>query len=192
MNMLDKNLEVHVTNRGRGAVGYVIPEMNGLRRQFQPGETKRLNFEELEKLSWMPGGRYILENELVIDNQDVIDYLLGGVEPEYFYTEEEVRALLTEGTLDQLRDCLDFAPQGVIQLVKELAVSIPCNDVQKREIILDKTGFDVTNILNMLKEDDEEEQVGVVQNTGRRAAPVAVDKAAAPAERRSSKYITKK
>ena len=44
----------------------------------------------------------------------------------------------------------------------------------------------------MLKEDDEEEQVGVVQNTGRRAAPVAVDKAAAPAERRSSKYITKK
>ena len=190
--MLDKNLEVHVTNRGRGAVGYTIPEMNGLRRQFQPGETKRLSFEELEKLSWMPGGRYILENELVIDNQDVIDYLLGGVEPEYFYTEEEVRALLTEGTLDQLRDCLDFAPQGVIQLVKELAVSIPCNDVKKREIILDKTGFDVTNILNMLKEDDEEEQVGIEQVSGRRAAPVAVDKAAAPAERRSSKYITKK
>ena len=189
--MLDKNLEVHVTNRGRGAVGYTIPELNGLRRQFQPGETKRLSFEELEKLSWMPGGRYILENELVIDNQEVIDYLLGGVEPEYFYTEEEVRALLTEGTLDQLRDCLDFAPQGVIQLVKELAVSIPCNDVKKREIILDKTGFDVTNILEMLKDDDEE-PVGIEQNSGRRAAPVSVDKSAAAAERRTSKYITKK
>ena len=192
--MLDKNLEVFVTNRGRGGVGYSIPEMNGLRRSFQPGETKRVTFEELEKLSWVPGGRYILENELVIDNPDVIDYLLGGVEPEYFYSEDEVKELLINGTLDQLRDCLDFAPQGVIQLVKELAVSLPCNDVRKRDIILDKTGFDVTNILRMMQEDEEEEEktAAVEQSSGRRAAPVTADKAAAPAERRTSKYIVKK
>lgn len=189
--MIDKNLEVNVSNRGHGAVGYTLEEMGGLRRQFQPGETKRLTFEELEKLSWIPGGRYLLENELIIDNKQVIDYLLHGVEPEYFYGEDEVKVLLTEGTLEQLLDCLDFAPKGVIELVKDLAVKLPCNDVAKRTAILEKTGYNVTNAIEMLKEDNIEEDVQT--SGGRRAAPVSVEeeKVEAPA-RRTSKYITKK
>ena len=44
--MIDKNLEVEVVNRGQGGVGYSLPEMNGLQRSFQPGESKMLTFEE--------------------------------------------------------------------------------------------------------------------------------------------------
>ena len=186
--MIDKNLEVNVSNRGHGAVGYTLEEMGGLRRQFQPGETKRLTFEELEKLSWIPGGRYLLENELVIDNKQVVDYLLHGVEPEYYYGEDEVKLLLTEGTLDQLLDCLDFAPSGVIQLVKDMAVKLPCNDVAKREAIFEKTGFNVTNAIEMMKEDEPEEAIA---SSGRRSAPVDVDEKVKEPVRRS-KYITKK
>ena len=134
--MLDKNLEVFVTNRGRGGVGYSIPEMNGLRRSFQPGETKRVTFEELEKLSWVPGGRYILENELVIDNPDVIDYLLGGVEPEYFYSEDEVKELLINGTLDQLRDCLDYV-SNALEMTKEEEPEIPVENTGRRSAPVD-------------------------------------------------------
>lgn len=188
--MIDKQLEVNVSNRGRGTVGYVLDEMGGLRRQFQPGETKRLTFEELEKLSWIPGGRYLLENKLVVDNKEVIDYLLHGVEPEYYYGEDEVKFLLTEGTLDQLLDCLDFAPTGVIQLVKDLAVSLPCNDVAKRTAIFEKTGFNVSNALEMMKEEEEPESTTEI--SGRRSAPVvAEDKKETPA-RRTSKYVIKK
>ena len=186
--MIDKNLEVNVSNRGHGAVGYTLEEMDGLRRQFQPGETKRLTFEELEKLSWIPGGRYLLENELVIDNKQVVDYLLHGVEPEYYYGEDEVKLLLTEGTLDQLLDCLDFAPSGVIQLVKDMAVKLPCNDVAKREAIFEKTGFNVTNAIEMMKEDEPEE---VIASSGRRSVPVDADERVKEPARRS-KYITKK
>lgn len=189
--MINKNLEVLVSNRGHGVVGYTLAEMGGLNRQFQPGEVKRLTFEELEKLSWIPGGRYLLENELIVDNKDVIDYLLHGVEPEYYYGEKEVKYLLTEGSLDQLLDCLDFAPAGVIELVKEMAVSLPCNDVAKRQAILDKTGYNVTNALEMLKDDESaEEAVGV---PSRRSAPVgeeAQEKEEVSARR--AKYVTKK
>lgn len=187
--MIDKQLEVNVSNRGHGAVGYVLDEMGGLRRQFQPGETKRLTFEELEKLSWIPGGRYILENELVVDNKEVIDYLLHGVEPEYYYGEDEVKFLLTEGSLDQLLDCLDFAPVGVIQLVKDLAVSLPCNDVAKRAAIFEKTGFNVNNALEMMKEDEPEP---AVEASGRRSAPVSAEEKKETPARRTSKYVIKK
>ena len=40
-----------VKNRGAGHVSYRIPE-DGIRREFAPGETKRINFRELEKLSY--------------------------------------------------------------------------------------------------------------------------------------------
>lgn len=189
--MIDKNLEVEVVNRGQGGVGYSLPEMNGLQRSFQPGESKMITFEELEKLSWAPGGRYLLENELIVNNKEVIDYLLNGVEPEYYYSDDEVKFLLTEGTLEQLLDCLDFAPDGVIQLIKHYAVSLPCNDVAKRKAILDKTGFDVTNALRLLEESGEDPNKPLTM--GRRAAPVSEKGAIATEEPvRRSKYTVKK
>ena len=37
---MNKNTAIKVLNRDNGAVVYSIPEMNGLRRVFQSGETK--------------------------------------------------------------------------------------------------------------------------------------------------------
>lgn len=168
--MVEKDREIRVTNRSFGVVGYTIPELNGLRRQFQHGETKRVPFSELEKLSWMPGGAYLLRNELVVHDEEAVKELLHGVEPEYYYTEKEVRTLLTNSPLDQFLDCLDFAPQGVLDLVKKLAVEIPCNDVQKRAYIEQKLGFNVTKAISLKEEAEEEKEE--VSTSKRRAAPV--------------------
>lgn len=40
------NKILNVTNRSAGMVVYNIPE-EGIRREFMPGETKKINFEEL-------------------------------------------------------------------------------------------------------------------------------------------------
>jgi hypothetical protein len=53
---MDRSTLIKVLIRDNGAVIYSIPEMNGLRRVFQAGETKQVTFEELEKLSYIPGG----------------------------------------------------------------------------------------------------------------------------------------
>lgn len=40
--MINANTIYNVLNRSSSMVGYTIPELN-IRREFQPGETKRLN-----------------------------------------------------------------------------------------------------------------------------------------------------
>jgi hypothetical protein len=59
---------------------------------------------------------------------------------------------MQNGSLDEFLDCLDFAPEGVIDLIKTLAVELPLNDVAKREAILNKTGFNVDNAIRIRQE----------------------------------------
>lgn len=172
--MIDKNTLITVTNRQTGTVGYKIPDLGNLHRNFQPNETKEITMEELRKLSYMPGGKYILKNCLIISNEEAIKELLNNnVEPEYFYTEDEVKNLLLNGSLDALKDCLDFAPTGVIDLVKKLAVSLEINDISKRDAIKEKTGFNVTSAIEINKETKEENEE-VVKT--RRVEPVSTAK----------------
>lgn len=178
----DKDL-VKVTNRGSWTVGYKIPELN-ITRRFTEGETKQLPALELRRLSWLPGGRNLIINHLIIDNADLVKEILNEVEPEYFYTAEDIKELLVNGTEDQLRDTLDFGPDGVIALIKDIAVDVKLNDMRKREIIQKATNFDVSNAIRV----NEESNVVVEEAKTRRAAPI---NAAAQTEDSSSEsYAT--
>lgn len=172
--MIDKNKIVVVQNRGQGRVGYNIPDLGNLQRDFQPNETKEITYEELFKLSQVPGGMYIIENYLIIKDDEVINSLLGEVEPEYNYTDADVKEIMLNGTLDEFEDCLNFAPTGVIELIKTLAVSLPLNDINKRELILKKTGFSVTNAIKNIEEEEVED------NKPKRKAAVPNRKTPAP------------
>lgn len=150
---MNKDKLIKVLNRDNGAVVYSIPEMNGLRRVFQSGETKEITFQELQKLSYKPGGGKLLKNSLVIiNNPEAVQELLGHVEPEYNYTKDDILRLMKEGSLDEFLDCLDFAPTGVTDLIKTLAVEMPLNDVAKREAIYNKLGYNVDNAIRIQKE----------------------------------------
>lgn len=149
---MNKDTLIKVLNRDNGAVIYAIPEMNGLRRVFQAGETKEVTFQEIQKLSYIPGGMALLRDSLVILDDEAVNIILNHVEPEYSYTKKDIVNLLINGSNDELLDCLDFAPEGVKELIKAAAVEIPLNDVTKREIILDKLGFNVDNALKIKKE----------------------------------------
>jgi len=158
--MIEGSTIVKVRNRDNGTVGYTIPDLNNLHRDFQPNEVKNLELNELRKLSYLPGGITILKEYLVIeDNEEAVQELLGNVEFEYHYTMKDVEDILLRGSLDQLLDCLDFAPEGVIDLVKKAAVDLKIVDISKRQAILDKTGFDVTKAIEINKETEEKEEV---------------------------------
>lgn len=167
--MLDKNTIIKVKNRDNGSVGYIVPDLGNLHRSFQPHEEKEITMDELRKLSYLPGGKTILEDYLIIGNQEAVAELLGKVEPEYNYTEEDIKYLLEKGTLDQLMDTLDFAPSGVIDLVKDIAVRIELNDINKRNAIFEKTGFNVTSAVDFNKETADIEDINT---QSRRAAPI--------------------
>ena len=153
---MEKTTLIKVLNRDNGSVVYSIPEMNGLRRVYQAGEIKEITFEELEKLSYIPGGMELLEDSLVIlNNAQAVHLILGNVEPEYSYSREDIIKLMQTGSLDEFLDCLDFAPQGVKDLIKNLSVELPLNDVAKREAILNKLGFNVDNAIRIKRESSE-------------------------------------
>ena len=120
--MIEKDTLIKVINRVNGTVGYTIPDLNNLHRSFQANESKELTMEELRKLSYIPGGDVILRDCLVIENPEAVAELLGEVEPEYNYTEAEIKELLEHATLNQFLDALDFAPKGVRDLIKDYAV----------------------------------------------------------------------
>lgn len=188
--MIDNKEMIKVTNRDNGSVGYSIPDLR-LYREFASGETKEISMEELRKLSFIPGGKVILEDYLIIDNKDAIIELLNEVEPEYFYTEDDVKKLLLTGSLDALKDCIDYAPAGTVDLVKKIAVEIKLNDIAKREAILEMTGFNVTKAIEIdeVKNSDEDDKKSGIRRldknndntdkkpTGRRTtAPLSNDK----------------
>ena len=171
---MEKTTLIKVTNRDMGSVGYIIPDLGNLNRQFQSGETKEIPFEELERLSWVPGGMYILKNLLVIHDEDAVKEILGDVEPEYYYSEANVKRILLYGTLDEFLDCLDFAPVGVLDMIKDLAVSMQLNDVQKRKAIEQKLDFDVDKAIE-LKELSKEEAPAPKTEKRRASAPTIKD-----------------
>ena len=181
--MLKDDTKITVTNRDNGSVGYTIPDLGNLHRNYQSKEKKIVTMEELRKLSYLPGGLYILKNCLILDNEEAIKELLGEVEPEYFYSEKEIRQLLQSGSLAQLQDCLDFAPTGVIDLVKQIAVETELNDINKRQAIYEKTGYNVTKAIEINHETEEET---VIETKTRRAAPVSVSEKTDSSARRTA------
>lgn len=162
---------VTVTNRNSGTTGYTLT--NGYRRQFAVGQSKEISLDELRELAGIPGGDYLLEHYFIINDQTALDFLNIHTEPEYFYNEEDITNLLLNGSLDQLEDCLNFAPEGVIELIKSVAVKIKLPDVNKRDLILKKTDFNITNALMVNSVLEEENHTPKEEKVTRKSVPMA-------------------
>ena len=193
--MIKKDTKIKVINKFNGTVGYDVPEL-GVHRNFYPKESKDISFDELEKLSFIPGGDDILKNYLEITDENVIMELFNEKsEPEYHYSEEDVKKLLTAGSLDQFLDCLDFAPDAIKDMIKDMAVELPLNDMAKRNAIQEKLGFDVTKAIEIKNTKyDGENEADIKENdshSGRRAAPIKSDKTTAAPSGRRYKPINK-
>ncbi len=144
----------NVKNRSASTVVYKIPEEN-LRRRFTPGETKRISYDELLKLSYQPGGKEMMANFLQIQSEGVPKSFGINTEPEYYMSEAQILDLLKNGSQEAFLDCLDYAPEGVIQLIKQFAVSLPLDNYDKRVALKAKTGFDVDAAIANGKELEE-------------------------------------
>jgi hypothetical protein len=169
---------VNVTNRDNGYVGYTIPD-RGIHRGFSPRETKKISLDELRELSYVPGGEFTLKELLIVGDKTALDALNMEVEPEYFYTEADVKKLLEIGTLDQLEDTLNFAPEGVINLIKDISVKTELPDMRKRELISKKIGFNINNAIMVNKVMEEESEPNAEsKELKRKATPITEESTA--------------
>ena len=169
---------VTVENRTAGKIVYQIPDRH-IRRELAPRQTIRVPKEEIEALSYTAGGLDLIRNHLLVKDEQVLDALNIHREPEYYMNADNVAKLIKEGTLNEFKDALDFAPDGVKDMIKDLSVQIPLNDFSKRQALKEMTGFDVDAAIqhdreNKMSDDGEEiaapaPKVRRVQQTGRRS-----------------------
>lgn len=167
---LNRTTPFRVTNRSTSKVGYNLPE-DKIRRIFGPGETKVLPYWELEKLTFQPGGQSLIANYLLIENEEAIQKLGMPIEPEYYMNKEQVIKLMNEGSVDEWIDCLNFAPQGVLDMIRDLSTTLPLNHVEKRRILKEKTGFDVDAAMRNIEADKAIEAEGNPGPARRASAP---------------------
>jgi hypothetical protein len=170
-------MKIKVKNRSNGSAIYTIPELGdkkNVRREFAPLETRDIDSEEIEALAYVPGGQELLKNYLQILDKEAIDF---DTEPEYHMSEEDIINLMKEGSLEAFLDCLDFALEGVLDLIKGYSVSLPLESTSKREALLNhkRTQFDVSKALLLMKAANEEES----------AAPAKERRVKGSAERRA-------
>lgn len=147
---------VSVQNKVNATVVYQVPDLNNLIREFRPGEIKKVPMDELRRLSYDNGGRVTLQQYLFIDNKEAVDELLGETAPEYFYTQDDIKTLLVSGSIEQFEDFLNFAPIGLKDTMKDMAVDIKVNNVKKRELIKEYLGLDVSKAIELLADDKNE------------------------------------
>ncbi len=182
---MDNSKVFNVKNRSAGVVGYNIPEEK-IRREFAPGETKKISWYELDKLSYQPGGTRILEEFLQVYNEEAIQELNLHTEPEYFMGETDVIRLIREGSLDEWLDALDFAPTGVLDLIKQMSVTMPLNDYNKRIALKQKLGFDIDAAIKNWEAEKAAAKEPAEKPAERRVKPAA--EPAQSARRTSGKY----
>lgn len=147
--------KISVKNRSAGSVVYSVPDMK-IRRDFLPGEVKVIDSDELRQLSYRQGGRLIIAEYLQILDAPTREEINGPVEPEYNFGDEEVKQLILNGSLDSFLDALDFAPVGVIDMIKKYAVELPMADMNKMAAMKEKLGFDVRTAIDTQREDEGE------------------------------------
>lgn len=165
--------KIRVKNRSQGIVSYTIPELGDARnvhREFSAKEIKEISAKELEALTFIGGGRTLLEEYLQILDEEGIAIANFQPEPEYNMSEEDICELIKNGSYEQFLDALDFAPAGVIDLIKHYSVTLPCNDTAKRDALKAKTGFNVDTALRIEKESKEENNVAETSTKQRRVA----------------------
>lgn len=146
VNLIDDSELVPVKNMMRNEVGYTLS--NGVSRHFAPHMTIRIKAGELRDLSYESGGLDFLRNYVCVGNSDLAEeFGISNDLIEYTWTEQDVVNALTTSDLDVLLDALDFAPDGILDELRDKAVELEIADGNRIAAINKRMGVDINNMI---------------------------------------------
>lgn len=136
------------------------------------GFSMMLSEESIRNIAYNPGGRFILENRLIVNDPELVKELELNLELEDTYTPDDIKDLIINGSKDQLEDALNFGNEGTRELIKDTAIDLEINDLEKRKVIQNFTHIDVNSaISNKSKETEEHTVQATTEVKHRKAAP---------------------
>ena len=171
--MVNKEKRVKVVNRSSGSLAYKIDTLRVTRHWRKPGDYLNISIAELLELKTVRGGQSLLENYVIIEDKEALSVLFPDqeLEPEYNYSLKEIEVLLYEADTEQLLDALDFAPKGVLDLIKAKSAEKLPNTTAKIEAINKKFKIDLNKVNELYQEKEIlEEKPEPVRR--RRTAPI--------------------
>lgn len=164
-----ENNKIKVENRSNKYLVDTLPNTNIRFIWDKQGSFVFLTKEQILEMYYKPGGQLFFEN-LIIHDKALCKELMGEVEPEYFYTAEDIDKILLKGSLDQLKDTIDFGPEGVVDLVVARAIKLAIPDYNKRAAILEMTGHNISVGIELSKGIKDTENVASVTKRRRRVS----------------------
>lgn len=151
MTIRDDKL-IPVQNLTASVVSYIVPETNNVRHFSGQQLRNDITAGELRSLYATKGGRVLIEDYLGIKNKELAEEFnisTDVFEHEYSWTQKEVDDVLTTGSLDSLKDALEFGPEGIKQLIIDRAIDLRIPDNNKLAAIQEFTGRDVGNMIRL-------------------------------------------
>lgn len=167
---------VVITNLLDHTTGYIVETSNGTVRRFLPAFASfKVKAEELRQLNYTLGGQEILKNYIRVENSDLAAEFGVDTEatPEYNWTESDVVDCLNNSDINVLLDALDFAPEGIKQLIVDKAVELEIPDVNKRQAISKAMGADIDSMIKNKHAYDNAEAEEKPKTTRRRTTTSA-------------------
>jgi hypothetical protein len=163
MTIKDDEL-IPVQNLTASVVSYIVPETNNVRHFNGQQLRKDISAGELRALYATKGGRVLIEDYLGIKNKELakeFNISTDVFDHEYSWTQDDVDKVLQTGSIDALKDALEFGPEGIKQLIIDRAVILRIPDNNKLAAIQEFTGRDVANMIKLDTELDspQEEKV---------------------------------
>lgn len=155
---------VPVRNMVDHKVVYTIPELNR-RVVFEPFQEKKVPAGELRALNYAAGGEVLLHNYICVKSNDLREeFNIPSDQVEYDWTLEDIHRILEDlnTPIEELEDALDFAPDGIRELIVDSAVNWKIPDSNRRKIISKMTGVNIDKkieFLEMVNGDTEQDQI---------------------------------
>ena len=162
---------IEITNLLDCTCGYIV-DLTGVHRILPPHASFKVKASELRELFYQRGGQELLHDYIRVGNKALAQEFGVDVDntPEYNWGRKDVIDALNNPNIDILLDALDFAPDGIKQLIADVAVETEVADVNKRKAISDKLGIDVDAMITNKNLAAQEAKEKEEKPTRRRAA----------------------
>ena len=171
--MTEQNEQIAVQNLTDNDVIYIDND-GGINRRiiFRGGQTIMLPKDMLERMRYDRGGERLITDYLSVKDDTIREEVgIPADQIEYDWEVKDVDDCLTNGSIDALKDALEFAPQAIRDLIIVRAVALPINDRQKAEVISEMTGRNIeAMITNKEAVEKQNGENGDTKSAGRRVA----------------------
>lgn len=157
MSILADSTLVPVRNLVNHKVVYTIPDQNR-RIVFEPFQERKISAGELRALHYTAGGETLLHEYLCVMNKDLREeFNIPSDQIEYDWTLNDIKYILLDNkaSIEALQDALDFAPEGIREMIIDYAVTLKIPDTNRRKVISQMTGIDINKQIEFAEQLDD-------------------------------------